>query len=330
MRLTEDIIDLLDWDRIQDEIYNFKVVKGYWNLVFDINELRDLLLSDIYKILALPEFIEIKTYDELNRVEDVAILIVKKYMELFYRKYAKRFETENLRYGTVGKQLTLFVFEKPGEKYSYILQIDKREKGLIEEIRKLTKNLDNLIKEDTKTLPRIYFDKHLYVPILLQKSEKIDRISPAGLVESEKEFVSGLKDYLKKEKDKFLGIEIYLLRNNPKSGVVFFNLSGFYPDFIMWIKEAEKQKIVFIDPKGLEHTKGLDDEKIKLKDGIKELEQKLGKKEVVLESFIISKTPYNELIKGRTEPPSKDEYINQHVLFLNDSDWPRRLFGFLF
>ena len=328
-RLKEDIINLLDWNMIWDELYHFRIEKRYWNLVLERKELINLLLSDRYGILALPETLEIKTHNDVKRVEHIAIFVIKKYIDLFYRRYAKRFETKNLKYATVGKQLTLFAFEKPGDKYSYTLQINKKEKKLIAEIRKLAKDLDKLIKEDMQTLPWIYFDKHLYVPILLQ-SEIIDKISPAGLVKSEQDFVSGLRDYLKNNKDKFSGVEIYLLRNFPKSGVGFqLQWSGFYPDFIMWIKNGKKQTIVFIDPKGLEHTKGLDDEKIKLKDDLKQLEQKLGKKvgkkNVVLESFILSKTPYKKLIESRTTPPSKDEYINDHVFFLDDSDWVERL-----
>ena len=326
MTLTENIIDLLDWERIWKEVCDFGIVKGYWNLVLDRQKLRNLLLWDRYKILALPETLEVKTQDDVMRIEDIAILVVKKYIDLFYRKYAKRFETDNLRYGTVRKQQTLFVFEKPGNKYSYTVQINKGEKELIEEIRNLARDLKKLLKEDTKTLPRIYFDNHLYVPILLQ-SKKINKISPAGLVESEKEFVSGLREYLKRNKDRFSGVEIYLLRNYPRSGVGFFNLSGFYPDFIMWIKNGKKQNMVFIDPKGLEHTKGLDDEKIKLKDEVKQLEQKLAKENVVLESFILSKTTYDKLIEGGTSPPSKDEYLNHNVLFLKDEEWSERLFA---
>lgn len=326
MPLPPDIIDLLDWGRMWEEVCDFRIVKGYWNLIVDREGLQGLLLSDRYRILALPETMEVKTQDDVTRVEDIAILVIKKYMELFYRKYAKRFEIENLRYDTVGKQLPLFVFQKTGDKYSYTVQIDKRDKGLIEEIKKLAKDLHKLLREDTKTLPRIYFDSHLYVPILLQ-SKKISRISPAGLVESEERFVAGLRGYLKKNKDKFSGVEVYLLRNYPRSGVGFFNLSGFYPDFIMWVKNGKKQTMVFIDPKGLEHTKVLDDEKIKLAEDIKELERKLGKGKVILESFILSKTSYGKLIERRTSPPSKDEYLNHHVLFLEDNDWPERLFS---
>jgi superfamily II DNA or RNA helicase len=337
MPIQGEIIDLLDWDRIWEEICDFRNVRGYWNLVLDREGVKNLLVSGRYKILALPEILEVQNQNDVIRIEDIAIMVVKKYLDLFYRKYAKRFETENLRYATVGKQLTLFAFEKPGNKYSYTVQIDRREKALIEEIKKLASDLNKLLKEDTKTLPRIYFDNHLFVPILLQ-SKKIDKISPAGLVESERGFVSGLKEYLKRNKDKFSGVEIYLLRNYPRAGVGFrLYWSQFYPDFIMWIKNGKKQSMVFIDPKGLEHIKSLENEKIRFaidKDdkepfNIKQIERNLGNDNITLESFILSITPYEKLIEGEANFPTKKEYINHHVLFLKDKDWPEKLFGTL-
>ena len=42
---------------------------------------------------------------------------------------------------------------------------------------------------------------------------------------------------------------------------------------IIWTENGKRQAIVFIDLKGLERAKELDDEKIQLKYGIKELEQ---------------------------------------------------------
>ncbi len=321
-RFPEVTIELLDWERLWQEIVEFKIQKNYWNLVFDKDALKNILLSDRYIILAPPEIFKVNEEKDIRRLEDVALLVIKKYLYLFYSKNAKRFETENMRYVEV-KQLPLpFVSE---ERQGYIVQIDRREKKLVKEIRNLANDLERLLKEDNETLPQVHFDGSLYVPILLQ-SKKINRISPAGLVESEKKFVLDLREYLKKHKDK-LSVEVYLLRNYPFSGVGFqLQWSKFYPDFIMWVKKGSRQTIVFIDPKGLEHTKGLDDEKIQLKNEIKELERKLGRGNVALESFILSKTPYKKLIEGKTSPPSKDEYINQHVLFLDDIDWPDRLF----
>ncbi len=326
LRFTEDIVDLLDWERIWQEISEFKIAKGFWNLVLDKNVLKSLLLSDRYKIMAFPELLEIKNEDDLRQLEEIALLIIKKYLDLFYQKYAKRFETENLRYDKVGKQLPLFVFEKTDGKHSYTVQIDRRKKQLIQQIRNLANDLNKLLQDDEKTLPRIYFDNHLYVPILL-KGREIDKISPAGLEESEYKFVLDLREYLRNNKDKFLSIEVYLLRNYPFSGVGFqLQWSKFYPDFIMWVKEGERQTIVFIDPKGLVHTKDLNDEKIQLKHEIKELEKNLNKKDIVLASFILSMTPYEKLIEGKKNPPSKKEYIENNVLFLDDKDWPEQLF----
>jgi hypothetical protein len=328
-RIPEDIIELLNWERIYREIYDFKIGRGYWNLIFDKEMLKNLLISDRYKISALPEILTVKTQEDVRRIEDIAILVLKKYIDMFYKKYARQFETDNLHYYTVGEQLPLFAFESSDGQYIYKVQVDKKEKELIQKIRNLVRDLNKLLKEEDETLPRVYFDKHLYVPILLQ-SKKIEKITPPGLVESEVRFVKGLREYLRSHQERFKECEIYLLRNFPKIGLGFqLQWHGFYPDFIMWLKAGNKQTIVFIDPKGLEHTKGLDDEKIQFAKEIKELERKLGKNNIRLESFILSKTNYQSLIDGISSPPEKDKYIENHVLFLEDNNWPEILFSSL-
>jgi len=328
-KLPEEMIGLLNWHEILKEISEYKMSRGYWNLIYDRKALEDILLSDTYKIYALPGIFVVKSKEDLERITNVALMITKKYIDQFYRKYAKSFETKYMKYEMLKRQKPLFVFEKD-EGYSYTIQVKKipENKALIEDIKKLARDFETLSKEDLKTLPRVYFAKHLYLPILLQ-SKAIERISPSGLVDSEREFIQDLKNYLRDNKEKFANVEIYLLRNFPRSGIGFFNLSGFYPDFIMWLKNGKKQKIIFIDPKGLEHTKGLDDEKIQLSVDVKELERGLGKKDVVLESFILSQTSYDKLVKGRTTPEPKEEYIKNHVLFLDDKEWPNKFFELL-
>jgi len=328
LRFTEDYVNLIDWNKIEQEIYNFKIVRNYWNLIFDRDTLKRILLSENYGIKTSQNIFEIKDENDINLLEEIALLVIKKYIDSFYRKYAKQFETKNLQYVTLKKQAPLSIFEKQTDNYSYIVQVNKKEEKLINDINSLVNDINKLFFEDDMlVLPRIYFDAHLYVPILLE-NKRIDRIYPAGLVKSEENFIKGLRKYLE-SKNKELQLEVYLLRNFPKRGVGFFNLSGFYPDFIMWIKSDKKQVIVFIDPKGLEHTKGLDDEKIQLRSTLKDIENKLGRNDIILDSFILSETHYNELIKGRTQPPSKDEFIKNHVLFLDDNDWPEKLFEHL-
>jgi len=292
-------------------------------------------MSDRYRILSLPGIFDIKSEKDIRRVEDLALLTLKKYIDLFYRKHAKHFETNNLRYDNF-KQIPLpFISEG---KQGYIIQVNRKEKRLIDDIRKLKDDLGRLLKGENNNLPRIYFHNSVYLPILIQ-NKNIERISPTGLVESEKEFLADLREYLQQH-ERELNFEIYLLRNIPFSGLGFqLTWSRFYPDFIMWAKEpinsgqsAEmtgKQAIVFLDPKGLEHSKGLDDEKIRFAKEIKNLEKKLKNKNMVLESFILSDTPYGKLIDGQVNPPTERDYINSHVLFLEDKNWPEELFSLI-
>ena len=308
-----------------NEFSEFKAVRGFWNLVYSEKRLKDILVSDRYKLFVPEDYLQVKTPADLNRLEDIAIQVLKKYTERLYRKHAKRYESKNMRYERMKRQEALFVFDKGDNKYEYVVTLNKNEQKLIKEIQQLVKDINKLCQTEGKELPRVYFDRHLFVPILLQ-NKKIENISPSGLVESETHFLTQLRQYLKEHKERFTSHEIYLLRNYPKTGVGFFNLSGFYPDFIMWVVGKGIQTMIFLDPKGLEHSKGLDDEKIQLHMDIKELEKGIGKKNVFLDSYILSKTSYSDVVKGRTEPESVGEFEKNHVLFLEDPDWPGKLF----
>jgi len=316
-------IEVLNWDRILNEIYDFKIMRGYWNLVYSRETLTSILNN--CKLRALPESFIVRDKNDIERIEEIAVLLLKGYIERYYRKRKGRFETQTMFYDQVGRQLPLFVSEQPREFYTVFIDKNKKVK-LINEVKKLVEKIDELMKTDEKILPRIYLDNHLYVPILLE-SKDIDKISPPGLIKSEKKFVVELREYLKNNKEKFSRYDIHLLRNLPKIGIGFhLEWAGFYPDFIMWIKEKERTWTVFLDPKGLHHTKGLDDEKIQFaKNELKEIEKKLNKG-IILESIILSDTKYSDLIKGSVSKTEKEKYEENNVLFLEDKNWPEKLF----
>jgi len=328
-RFPENVISAMNWQKIYEEILEFKMLRNYWNLIFSIQSLKQVLWSDRYKIMVLSHTWGVESQSDLKKMQLIACQVLKKYIDRFYAHYRKRYETKHMRYELMQRQLALPLFVTGENQYAYRVQIDKKETKLIDEVKRLVNDLDTLVKhEERKVLPRIYFDRHLYLPILLKGiNRKIDKISPAGLEESEQEFLVNLKRYVDKNNRKFRGYDIYLLRNFPKTGIGFFNLSGFYPDFIMWVKNKDRQRIVFLDPHGLEHEKSLDNQKIELSLDIKQLEKDLGDRDISLDSFILSKTSYNALIKGRTKPESKEKFKANHVLFLEDSEgWPEELF----
>jgi predicted metallo-beta-lactamase superfamily hydrolase len=95
----------------------------------------------------------------------------------------------------------------------------------------------------------------------------------------------------------------------------------------MWIKKKDKTCIVFIDPKGLHHTKFLQNEKIQFATKeLKKIENNLNQN-ICLEAFIISDTKYEDLIEGIKNPPDKTDFENNNVLFFEDSDWCKKMFN---
>ena len=95
--------------------------------------------------------------------------------------------------------------------------------------------------------------------------EALINVSPVPLNLGEKRFATAFRDYCRQHNDDILaGKEVHLLRNESKKGLGFFEANNFYPDFILWIVDGERQYVTFIDPKGISHLKGLDDPKIQL------------------------------------------------------------------
>ena len=183
------------------------------------------------------------------------------------------------------------------------------------------------------------FDRHLYYPILCLREKDVNgkkwlfdentdeplvKISPVALNVGETTFVSDVRKYYEKNKDGVLkSKEIYLLRNESRKGIGFFEASNFYPDFILWVNEGQKQHVTFIDPKGIRNLKGLQDPKIQLYKQLKtEVEPSLNDADITLDSYIISNTDYNQ-VDFWGEPKKFEE---NHVLFQNNSGYINDLF----
>jgi len=171
---------------------------------------------------------------------------------------------------------------------------------------------------------------------------------PTPLNEGEEKFLKDLHHYVS-EKGVPGGFTPYVMRNQSRTGIGFqLEWAGFYPDFIIWlVKPGGEQIIVFVDPHGLIHAHGLDDEKINFCcSGVKTIEKQLRKKmrsgkagrlapppgtspapaKVTLDAFIVSTTPYDVLIKQRPDMDKpKALYEQKHVLFLEDKDWPAKM-----
>ena len=136
----------------------------------------------------------------------------------------------------------------------------------------------------------IWFGQHLYEP-LLYLDQNIVEVSPVPLNKGERSLVEDVKEFHDGAPEFFADKGLYLLRNLSKGrGVGFFEAGNFHPDFILWLTMADRQFIVFIDPKGIRNI-GFNDPKIQFFQTIKDIERRLGEPCVTLSSFIISNTP---------------------------------------
>ena len=136
---------------------------------------------------------------------------------------------------------------------------------------------------------------------------------------SRRDFVLDLRTFFDGNKDFFKDRELYLLRNISRRGIGFFEAGNFYPDFILWLLVGKKQFVTFIDPKGIRNLEGPNDPKILFLKTIKIIERhpNLDDPDVILNSFIISNTPYRE-VGWWQGGMSKADLEKCHVLFQKD------------
>ena len=126
--------------------------------------------------------------------------------------------------------------------------------------------------------------------------EKSIKMAPVPLNNGEKDFVSCIKLFYDENPDFFADKSLYLLRNKSKQGIGFFDVHGFYPDFLVWLVVGNKQYITFVDPKGIRQLRSFDDQKIQMAKTIREeIEPRLNDPDVILNSFIISNTSIREV-----------------------------------
>ena len=322
---------LVDWEQAYLNLVAYKERKGLKNLVVRPEVLRNIIEKGSYTLVADEAVVKPRSFEERALLQKAVIRILCKYADNFYRHRRERWEKQHLVYKTLDKDDSNLAFNRQvvrdGTGGTYIIKVRQSEVRLIAALEKLREDVDRLYKQETNELPRLHFDRHLYLPLLLKRSNKLTFV-PSGLEESETQFVGDLKDYWENEKDKSLkGKEVFLLRNLDRGkGVGFFENSGFYPDFILWVIDKTGQRIVFIEPHGMLYAKAyIHDEKAQLHERLPRLAKEIGKrskkKDISLDSFIISATPYDELHKHYDDGTwDRAKFAQKHILFPERND----------
>ncbi|MDR7074742.1 DEAD/DEAH box helicase family protein [Fictibacillus barbaricus] len=308
-------VAFMNIDEIYFEMQRFKNERSWYNLQLSKERIVELLTDHSWYILQIPEKeLEFTRFQQINRWQEIAIVLLKKYCEKHYFHSKKTWEAPYMEYYELNEEDKNFLSE-------YQLSIDKEEQGsLLEELKKLKNALEKkqLLNIEFGQLKAFSFEQHLYEPLIsFEGNTSTVRIKPVALNEDEYQFIQDFSKYYEKNTEFFNDKQLYLLRNQSRGrGIGFFEAGGFHPDFIIWILHNGKQYITFADPKGIRNL-SITDPKLNFYSTIKELEINLNDDSVVLNSFIISNTYYVDLINtGYTLP--KEEMEQRHILFQYD------------
>ena len=311
-KLEDRHLAFMNIDAIWFELQHFKNERSWYNLNLD----RDCILRLLspannhwYKLFIPPEELEFTQFERVRRWEEIAITLLKKYMDRYYKHEKQAWESDFYEYHELNEDDPNFVSE-------YRLLVDENQQSIVEKLGELKETIENGTLADWTfgNLHAFSFGQHLYQPLLHFKSDFVD-VSPVSLNDGEKEFVADLRTFYDGNPAFFENRELYLLRNMSRGrGIGFFEAGNFYPDFLLWLLTEDKQYVTFVDPKGIRNLEGPDDPKIRFYRTIKELESRLGDPNVVLNSFIISNTPFQQ-VRWWTEDLSKEEFTKSHVLF---------------
>jgi hypothetical protein len=316
--IPPESLDLVDWEAVHVSLVDFKRETGFTNLLILPDQLRALIACSeprLYQLIGDECAIRPRSFADVGVLQDTVISILRRYVERYYHVCQQRWETKNMDCARLGADDPNF--------RDYTVRIPRGKTALLKAVVALIEEGDRVYRQDQRDLPRIYFDRHLYQPLLVRDPENLVTSEPPGLIESEQRFVDDLRNYWRLHKTtKHAGHEVFLLRNLSRSkGIGFFQNAGFYPDFILWIKKGKKQRVVFIDPHGMRHEEAPDaSDRVNLYKLLGELSQTWRKrpraKDVTLDSFIISDTPYDTLRRYYAMGTwTLQDFMDRHILF---------------
>lgn len=323
--LLSSHLSLVDWDKVFYDVVTYKNERGWYNLTVDEGFLSSLLSNTDWYDLRIPaEDLRFDDYGKRKVLwENLATTLLKLYVERFYNLAKSKWMSDNAVAAYLDENDPNFIKE-------YNILIHRDLDDIIGRLIQLREKLENREFQETFELDKtnlgaIFFARHLYQPLLYMSSkayiseetgEKLIEMKPVALNEGERGFVNDLKSFYESTPEFFEGKELYLLRNQSRNGIGFFEASGFYPDFILWLIVGHKQYVTFIDPKGIRNLDGgMQSHKIQLFNSLKSvIANRINDPDMTLDSFIIANTHHSE-VRHWQGGETMEGFNRNHVYF---------------
>lgn len=320
--LTAEHIDFMDMDAIYFDLQAFKKERTWFKLNISKAAIQTILLDQSwYEILIPKAQMLFNNFEKVHVWQSIASSLIKKYCDRFYKISKDEWEAPYREYKDLESDDPNFISE-------YNILIDKSQIQIINQLKTIKSKIeDGIIPTADLSFGQgqaLFFDRHLYQPLLYTEDNEI-KIKPVALNKGEKDFIENLKAFYLNNASYFEKKELYLLRNMGRGrGVGFFEAGNFYPDFVMWVMEGTKQYISFIDPKGIFNLEP-NDPKIEFYKTIKTIEKQLDDPNVILNSFIVSVTPYS-IVRNWNGGMSEADFALKHIFFQENTNYIEQLF----
>ena len=324
-QIPETSLQLVDWEKIHLQLLEYKQEKGFHNLIFDTEILKQILNpnEDLYKLFVMEDSeVAPTSLAELERLERLVLTLLRKYIAKFYSIIQKRWNEERVQLKQLDENDANFTDWSVYIPRNEANETEPRIERLMESGKIYESGLTTLSEVDK--VYNVYNDRHLYQPLLtIDTTDTVWRTAPPFLEASEKHFVEDLHSYVHQQSETALASKkIFFLRNQSRGkGIGFYQNEGFYPDFILWITEGMKQRIVFIEPHGMVHEPIHEyNSKITLFKRLREISnQRFRGEHVHMDAFIISTTDFADL-RRRYPNMDKGDFKAWHILFPNSDD----------
>lgn len=320
VRWNEASLDLLDWPTIHAFLLGHRERAGYHNMVIPRGAPRRILSARdpvLCELRGPAEWSEPRSMAHLTAFQSAAGEVLARYMDSFFRLSQRRWDGTCLDFTPLG-------VKEPAIR-NYQVRVARSDPGLVKRVQELINERAKRLRTSVKELPNLDFDRHVYQPLLAEAGDLPITFDPPGLNPGERKFVEDLKGFCaREEKGLLVGKKLFLLRNLGKGrGIGFFESAGFFPDFILWIKERGRQRVIFVEPHGMLHENHpLRNEKVRLHErlrtdaagGLARLKVKLE-----LDAWIVSQTGYavlqNRWVHDDKTPWTREELAAAHILF---------------
>ena len=306
--------------RIYERLLSRKQQKGWHNLVIEPGTVEQLLQSDDwYELYMPPDRLSATGFKQMRGLENIALDLLTEYADNFWRRQRRRWEHDEI-------EVVALEEGDPNNAVNYELSVDATKGQLVKDAGEIAYNIRegrfNELEDWYKNLNLgvIWSQAHAYQPLLHTQKDRIVTVQPVPLDENEKRVVEQLEKLARKDDPCLQSKELFLIRNLTRGrGVSFFDDFGYYPDFIVWLKDDVHQHVLFLDPKGLSRFGQRERKKVQLHHEIAEIEEQVRKNDadLYLHAYILSVTPASEIDGGGR---SVNEWKTDGVYFLNEAD----------